>query len=387
MKFKQFSGSRRGSWRKRRAVAEIVQTLLLVAIVVSLGVFVFAFASGGLSTITQGFTGLISGQGNAVAEHFTVEQVTYSPGGLAVEASTTAQFSSTSSGTFAMTTTSSNDIIVVLVANENHGAGPTRTVSGITSTGLVFALRGAAVSLGTPAFSDTEVWWAKATSPLALALITVSLSGSADDASVVAFAVSGANSASPWDSHAQATGSGTASGIPTVSGTTNNAQDIILGFTGVGAAAGAEVTESYGPGFLMIQDQINNGGTGSSQAAAESQVVSSTQAGLSEAFSAANTNWMMIGDAIQAAASPTPGADVYVRNVGSVPSTLVSVYVVDQSTGAFTTQVALNLPLNVGTSVYLSHNTLTFTWAHGHTYSYTVTSNLGNSVIFNAKAA
>jgi flagellin-like protein len=59
-------------------VSEIVSTLLLVAIVVSLGVLVFTFASGGLSSLTGSFTGLISGQGNAVAEHFVVEQVTFS---------------------------------------------------------------------------------------------------------------------------------------------------------------------------------------------------------------------------------------------------------------------------------------------------------------------
>src|SRR6266850_1821374 len=127
----------------------------------------------------------------------------------------------------------------------------------------------------------------------------------------------------------------------------------------------------------MIQDQINNGGTGSSQAAAEYQIVSAAQTGISEAFSAANTNWIMIGDAIQAAASPTPGADLFVRNVGTISSTLVSVYIVDQSTGTFVKQVTLNLPLNVGAFVNISHNTLNFAWAHGHTYSFSVTSSLG----------
>ena len=58
-------------------MSEIVSTLLLIAIVVSLGVLVFTFASGSLSSLTGGFTGLISGQGNAVAQHFVVEQVTF----------------------------------------------------------------------------------------------------------------------------------------------------------------------------------------------------------------------------------------------------------------------------------------------------------------------
>jgi len=83
----------------------------------------------------------------------------------------------------------------------------------------------------------------------------------------------------------------------------------------------------------------------------------------------------------------TSGADVYVRNVGSIASTLVSVYVVDQSTGAFVGQFAISTALNVGTFVNVPHTTVTFTPAHGHTYSFTVTSNLGNSVIYSAKAS
>ena len=55
---------------RRSGEREVVSTLLLVAIVVALGVIVFTFASGGLSSLTQSFTGLISGQGEqTVAEH------------------------------------------------------------------------------------------------------------------------------------------------------------------------------------------------------------------------------------------------------------------------------------------------------------------------------
>ena len=69
--------SNRGKRRERRAVSEIVSTLLLVAIVVSLGVVVFTFASGAITSLTGGFTGLISNKGNAAAEHFVIEQVTF----------------------------------------------------------------------------------------------------------------------------------------------------------------------------------------------------------------------------------------------------------------------------------------------------------------------
>jgi hypothetical protein len=83
----------------------------------------------------------------------------------------------------------------------------------------------------------------------------------------------------------------------------------------------------------------------------------------------------------------TQGADVYVRNVGTIPIALVSVYVVDQSAGAFISQFTLSPPttVNVGTFASIPHTTLTFTPLHGHTYSFTLASSLGNTVIFYAR--
>lgn len=77
MKFKHRSVGARGRYRKRRAVSDVVAVLLMVAIVVSLGVVVFTFASTGLSSLTQSFSGLMSGQANAVSEKFVVEQVVF----------------------------------------------------------------------------------------------------------------------------------------------------------------------------------------------------------------------------------------------------------------------------------------------------------------------
>jgi len=87
--------------------------------------------------------------------------------------------------------------------------------------------------------------------------------------------------------------------------------------------------------------------------------------------------------------SGTAGASVYVRNVGTISSTLASVYIVDQSTGAFVKQVPLTTAqgtLNAGTVLDIPNALLTFTPSHGHTYSFTVTSNLGNSVTFDGRA-
>lgn len=85
----------------------------------------------------------------------------------------------------------------------------------------------------------------------------------------------------------------------------------------------------------------------------------------------------------------TTGASVYVRNVGSIASTIVSVYIVDQSTGTFVKQVPLTTTqgtLDAGTVLDISNTLLTFTPSHGQAYSFTVTSILGNSVTFVSKA-
>jgi len=85
--------------------------------------------------------------------------------------------------------------------------------------------------------------------------------------------------------------------------------------------------------------------------------------------------------------SSTSGANVYVRNVGSASSTLVSVYVVDQTTGAFVGQFLISpTVLNVGTFVDIPYTTLAFTPSLGQTYLFTVTSSLGNSVVYDLEA-
>ncbi len=81
--------------------------------------------------------------------------------------------------------------------------------------------------------------------------------------------------------------------------------------------------------------------------------------------------------------SGTQGANLYVRNVGSNPTTLVSVFIVNQTAGAFVKQVPLSsTTVNVGNFVNVF---VAFIPKHGFTYSFTVSSSLGNRVIYNAK--
>jgi len=96
------------------------------------------------------------------------------------------------------------------------------------------------------------------------------------------------------------------------------------------------------------------------------------------------------------ASSCVLGAYVYVRNVGTTVPIISSVYIVDQTLGSAVGQdpithctingarAACDVPAN--NYALINSTYLAFTPLHGHTYSFTVTSNLGNSVIFYAKA-
>jgi hypothetical protein len=80
------------------------------------------------------------------------------------------------------------------------------------------------------------------------------------------------------------------------------------------------------------------------------------------------------------------GANLYVRNIGTGPVTLVSVFIVDQSTNAFVVQVPISQTLSVGSLVDIPYTTLAFNPSRGNSYSFKVTSSLGNSVTFIGKA-
>jgi flagellin-like protein len=67
--------------RKRRAVSEIIATVIMLAIVASLGAIVFSFASTGLGNFGNSFTTLISGQGQKLSENLVVEQITFNETG------------------------------------------------------------------------------------------------------------------------------------------------------------------------------------------------------------------------------------------------------------------------------------------------------------------
>ena len=391
---------------QRRGISEIVGILMMLAIIVSVGVLVFALSSSGMASLSGNYAAAASNQVNALSEKFAVEQAVFTIGTvgvLTVDGQAAGCFGAatqsapcttgTSSGSATLSTTNSNDVIVVVASNENQG-GPLRTVAagGITATGLSFVKRSGG-SISAAPYSDAEVWYAVASSSLSGLAITVTLTGATDDATIIAFGISGANTATPWDPNVSlpAGATGSTASIPTVSGvSTTNPNDMILGFAGLLTSSDASFpTETAASGFSLVTTQLDGGGVGGSEAAVEYKVVSATQSASSVAFGTTTDSldrWVMEADAIQASPAPTSGADVYVRNVGSIPTTLVSVYVTDTTANAFVTQNTISTVVNVGTFVQIPRSTLTFTPSHGHFYAFVVSSSRGNSVTFSEEA-
>ena len=235
-----------------------------------------------------------------------------------IDGSTTGTWSGTgdgsggsTSGTVTLTTTDPKDIIVVGVFNETGTANGLRTVSSVTAPGLTFVQRSVttAASFGeSGANQGLEVWWAVASSPLSSEVITVTLSGAPDDASIVAFGVNGANTSTPWDANASL---GTASAeqsagalSPPTTNTfsTNNANDILLAFAGTSA----NETWTGGGSDTLLANSTNTGGTDFSALGVEYQVVSAIQTNVTESFDDTDVPFVfLISDAIQAASPPS----------------------------------------------------------------------------------
>ena len=64
-------------YRRRKAVSEIIATLLMILLVVCVGTAIFAYTSSGLGSFSANFSNLISNQGEAVAQQFSLDLATF----------------------------------------------------------------------------------------------------------------------------------------------------------------------------------------------------------------------------------------------------------------------------------------------------------------------
>lgn len=93
----------------------------------------------------------------------------------------------------------------------------------------------------------------------------------------------------------------------------------------------------------------------------------------------------------QVSFSPCPGqtnqqACIYVRNVGQLDVTVVSVYVTDLTLNTFIGSENLNLQVRVQSFAAVGVSISGFNVLHGHAYSFTISTSRGNTVTYNEVA-
>src|SRR5437899_2530251 len=229
-----------------------------------------------------------------------------------------------------------------------------------TATGLTFTLRKSAGT--TPKFAT---YYAIASSPLSAVSITATASG-ASYVIMNAFGVSGANTASPFDSNAAIPASNTGTGNShSVTISTSNANDFLIGAVGIDDPTDACSTATALGGFTKITDKGNVLRWGAS----EYKIVSATQTSLSVTMSSncsSSSTWVMIGDAVQAgstyysyiwyATAGSTGADTITASFSSSVTGSVSIYEISR---ASTTSPSTSIGSSSGGSTSLAVTSFT----------------------------
>ena len=231
---------------------------------------------------------------------------TFTDATLAVDVSNTASGTG-SSVAVTLSGCKANDVIIVLASAHSNLAS---AITDNLGTHLPWALRKTSDVSSTQRISE---YWAPFT---AGGSITITLTVTADStygSSVVAFAISGTNTASPFDTNAGLPYSATSSGssAPSVTGvSTTNANDMIIGLQGSRAAT----TETAGTSYTLIRSVTSARGSG----ATEDRIVTSVQSSATVSFGTSTTGWAMIVDAVQQAV-PTISVS---PNIGPVGTTV-----------------------------------------------------------------
>ena len=167
-----------------------------------------------------------------------------------------------SSQSVTLTTSLTNDIIVLGIYQENGSFGATiQTVTSVSGGSLTWAQR-AGYSRTNNNAGRLEVWWALAASPLSAVTITVTLSGTTSQWGIIAFAANGPTTGAPFDANVSLPGTAdptTANGTSPVcsSLSTSSATDLLFALYGAQSPslAGIRATPtgftllSYGSGF------------------------------------------------------------------------------------------------------------------------------------------
>ena len=240
-------------------------------------------STGGLSQTLQTNTFAASATGTITA--------TYTTQTFGIDTSNTGTSTNSATVTTTLTNCKAGDVIVVL------GSANGDVVSSVTDslgTHLSWAQRD---TVDVSSHQRISEWYAVFS---AGGSITISVTFPSTDAtnglSIIAFAISGAKTPSPYDTNAGLPRSttGTSTSAPSYTMSTSNAYDMLIGLEGSRTAT----TETSGSGFTLIKAVTTSAGN----AAAEYKIVSSTQSGTTVSFGTSTaSSWAIIADAVQRA--------------------------------------------------------------------------------------
>jgi len=210
----------------------------------------------------------------------------------------------TTSASCTLTTTSTNDIIYVVVTAFGNTASP--TINTPTATGLTFNLRKSNLTAASAIIGTYYAVAASAQSAKVISVTTTNTTGVV----IIAFGISGANTATPFDANAAipATTKGTTSAV-SVTFSTSNANDfIILGVADDSGVVGTKGNIAGAASTLIFSqnETVNFNDTGS----AEYLVVSSTETSQTALFTTGTPvfNWSAVVDAVVQASAAVSSA-------------------------------------------------------------------------------
>jgi len=239
-------------------------------------------STSGLSQTLQTNTFTVAGTGTITATYATQRfEVSGSQSGYANSGTTV---------TLTLTGCKPNDLLIVVGSARNNLVS---SVSDNLGTHLAWAQRG---TVNTNSYQRTSEWYAVFPAGGSITItVTFPSADTTNGLSAVAFAISGADTATPF-----ATSSGSPytnygnNSAPSVTGiSTNYANSMIIGLTGSRAAT----TQTAGTNYALIQSVTSNVGN----AAAENRIVTSTQSSLTVNFGTSTSSWSMIVDAVRRA--------------------------------------------------------------------------------------
>lgn len=207
--------------------------------------------------------------------------------------------------TLTISTTNPGDLIYACAYTINYN--PIVTLGGTSS--LSWTSRGTDTYTSSSNYGKMECWYAISTGTLSSKTVTFTADRASGGMMVMVFAISGANTISPFDPsfnsavHKHDYNNG-AIMTPTVSISTTHADDMIIGFIGKMDNS----ISNQGSGYTRI-DHIEGGSNPGTSSADEYQIVAGTKSNFAVSFSESSSRWIVMADAIKPAITATTTTD------------------------------------------------------------------------------